>query len=364
MSELKMDYNSSLLFAASYLATSPTNQPNVSSNAKFAQAEISAISKIRISIYAVCLFLGIAGNLVVVVTSLRQNKITCCHVLLAHLSVTDLIFCLRLPFQIQLELNGYQWQYGAIACKIFQYINSTAMLASIGTMTVIAVERYRGITKVVLLQLTKAKTYFSIVLVWLISMLAYCPIIYVRNIKDNRCKETWRYKHLQQAFSVVTLFLKYLLPLAIIAYCYWKIARVIRSRPILAFEWNNRKDSQQLRRERSDNRTVRMLIVMVAAFAVLTLPASIWWILYDFQGFESTEAPMEIIEAFAGLVYFHSCVNPFVYLLMDSKFRASVKNLFSFSVSRRIFRRNYKVDLRKKAKKNALSLAVISLKEI
>ena len=87
------------------------------------------------------------------------------------------------------------------------------------------------------------------------------------------------------------------------------------------------RNSQRRRRDRDDNRIVTVLIVLVLAFAVLTLPAAIWWLMYDFGGFKSSESSMEIIEVFAALVYFHSCINPVVYFVMDRKFRNDVKKM-------------------------------------
>ena len=222
--------------------------------------------------------------------------------------------------QIILELNSYSWTYGVFYCKIFHGVNSMSMLASIGTMTVIAMERYRGITKPFLAKIKRSKLILSLAIVWLIAVISYTPVFMIRTVHNGRCVESHTNPLLQKSYSVYVVLVKYIFPLIIICYCYWKIAAAIRNRPKI----QETQRSQRKRRARDDNRIVTMLIVMVVAFAVLTLPATIWWLLHDFGGLDRSGAVLQIAEVFGAFVYLHSCVNPVVYYIMDSKFRSDV----------------------------------------
>lgn len=281
---------------------------------------VSTLSIVRIAIYAISLFLGVIGNGVVLTVSIYYRKsLSRSRFLIAHLAITDALFSLRLPIQINLELNGEKWDYGQTFCKIFYSFNSMLMLASIGTMMVIAVERYRGITKPYLAKIKRSSLAISLALVWLVAIITYSPILVFRKEMDGKCKEDHSDMRLIMAYSVFIVTVKYVIPLTVICCCYSRIVSTIKNRPRL------HKMQQQRRRERDDNRIVAVLIVMVMAFAVLTLPSSIWWLLVDFGQYKSSDAPMQIIEVFAACVYFHSWVNPIVLFIMDSKFRRDVR---------------------------------------
>ncbi|XP_065054293.1 neuropeptide Y receptor type 6-like [Rhopilema esculentum] len=284
---------------------------------------LSTISTIRISIYAVSLFFGLAGNSLVIITSILQRKqLSRSRFLIAHLSFTDIIFTLRLPLQFKLELENNWWDYGTAWCKIFHGVNSMSMLASIGTMTVIAVERYRGITKPFLAKIKRSTLIYSLIIVWAIAVLTYSPAFALRQVINNRCQEVHPNVAFSKVYSVLLVVIKYILPLSIIGWCYSKIVHAIRKRPKIG-----EHIAQQKRRRQDDKRIVRLLVVMVIAFAVMTLPASIWWLLYDFELFKSTDSPMQITEILATMVYLHSCVNPIVYFIMDGKFRSDVLDI-------------------------------------
>eukprot|EP00794_Sanderia_malayensis_P014028 gene14028-15487_t len=319
-----MAQNTSFINPTVYTHTNSTTQPDE-------KHVITTIISIRVALYSVCLVLGLIGNALVIITTCIQKNASRSRFLLAHLALSDVIFCLRLPLQIRLELTDNTWNYGSVFCKLFHCINSMSMLASIGTMTVIALERHRGITKSFVSTVSRAKILYSIAIVWIIAVITYTPLFFIRNAQGDTCREMLLHVHWQQAYSLFLLFMKYILPLSIIAFCYYKIIKVIRNRPITAYDQSQNKSARRRKRDRADNRIVKILIVMVVAFAVLTLPASIWWILYDFGGLDASEKSMEIIEVFGGLVYFQSCVNPIVYFIMDGKFRADVLRLLKCS---------------------------------
>lgn len=294
---------------------------------------LTTLSILRVSLYSVSLFLGIAGNGIVIATSIRQRKtLSRSRFLIAHLATTDALFSLRLPIEIILELNGERWLYGLAFCKIFYSLNSMLMLASIGTMMVIAIERYRGITKPYLAKIKRSTLMVSLALIWLVAIVTYAPILIFRKEKYSKCKEDHSDMRIIRLYSVFVVIIKYAMPLTVICCCYAKIATTIKNRPRIV----KRQLLQRRRRVREDNRIVITLMVMVIAFAVLTLPSSVWWLLVDFGQFKPSDVPMQIIEVFAAIVYFHSWVNPAVLFIMDSKFRHDARRIMNCEGSERL----------------------------
>ena len=283
---------------------------------------LSKLSQLHIAIYIVSLFLGLIGNGLLILTSAFQRKnLSRPRFLIAHLAVTDVLFSLGLTIRIEQEVNGKDWHYGLVFCKFFYAFNSMLMLASIGTMMVIAVERYRGIAKPYLAKIKRSTLAISLALVWFVSVVTYIPILVFRREINGTCIEYHSDIKLMRIYSVIIVVVKYIIPLSVICSCYAKIASAIRNRLRL----RQCLVQQQRQRKRDGNRIVRVLMVMVIAFAVLTLPSAIWWLLADFGGFKPNDTPMQVIDLFATCLYFHSWVNPIALYIMDSNFRGELR---------------------------------------
>ena len=88
------------------------------------------------------------------------------------------------------------------------------------------------------------------------------------------------------------------------------------------------RNSRNGGRRRPKRKMIKILVVIVTLFAVLTLPIHIWYLWYEFSDrSESQNYSLEVWEIFASLVYMHSAVNPIIYSIMDRSFREDVKIL-------------------------------------
>ena len=300
-----------------------SNLANVTSRTFMSKSySLSGLSQLHIAIYIVSLFLGFIGNGLLIITSIFQRKnLSRPRFLIAHLAVTDVLFSLGLTVRIEQEINGKDWHYGLIFCKLFYAFNSMLMLASIGTMMVIAVERYRGIAKPYLAKIKRSTLVISLALVWFVSVVTYIPILLFRREIYGTCVEYHPDIKLTRVYSVVIVVVKYVIPLTVICSCYSRIASAVRNRLRL----RQCLMQQQQQRKRDGDRIVRVLMVMVMAFALLTLPSTVWWLLVDFGGFKPNDAPMQLIDLFATCLYFHSWVNPIALYIMDTNFRGELR---------------------------------------
>ena len=291
---------------------------------------LNSKQKIRIAIYIISIVLSWTGNsLVILVSILKRRTLSPCRILMGHLAVTNLLFSIRLPSQIRLETNGYVWEHGLFMCKVFNGFNSASLLASIQTVTVIAVERYRGLSKPHSRKWTKTEIMLSIVFVWCAALLSYTPYMIYLGLHGTRCSDKYPSLAAQQVYSVFLVFMRYVIPLAIMSVCYFKIGMVIHRRPTRVSTHQNKSD--ELNRKRENKRIIRILVVIVVAFALLTAPTSIWWLWYDFGGSESLTRPaLDLVEVFAAFLYLHSAINPIIYGIMDKQFKKGVRELFSW----------------------------------
>eukprot|EP00794_Sanderia_malayensis_P014027 gene14027-15486_t len=321
-----MALNCSLL-NSSYPCINNTQQTTPATATATTGIVLNDKQKVRIAIYVISIVLSWIGNsLVIAVSVLKRHSLTPCRILMAHLAVTNLLFTIRLPSQIRLELNGYVWEHGLFMCKVFYGFNSATLLASIETVTVIAIERYRGISKPYSSKWTKKNILVSVFIVWTIALITYSPYMAYLELKGTRCSDHYPSITARQVYSVFIVFMRYVIPLAIMSFCYYKVAMVVHRRPTRVSTYHN--DDSELARKRENKRVIRILVAIVVAFALLTAPTSIWWLWYDFGGSEKVTRPsLDLVEVFAAFLYLHSAINPIIYGVMDTMFKKGVKEL-------------------------------------
>ncbi len=298
--------------------------------------------KARIAIYVLSIVLSWLGNsLVLAVSIMKRNSLTPCRILMAHLAVTNLLFSIRLPSQIRLELNGYVWEHGLFMCKVFYGFNSASLFASIITVTVIAIERYRGISRPHGRKWTRTDVLISVVIVWMIAVGTYSPYMVYLQMNGTRCSDSYPTLTARQVYSVFLVIMRYFIPLGIMTYCYFNVGLIVHRRPTRMSTYN---DDAEATRRRENMRIIRILIAIVAAFALLTAPTSVWWLWYDFGGSEAVTRPsLDLVEVFAALLYLHSAINPIIYGVMDTVFKNGVKELLRCGRQARVEDRSAKI---------------------
>ena len=103
-------------------------------------------SKIRIFIYITSFILSVTGNTGIISLTLyniykkRSISAFCC--LITQLALTDLLFSFNAIYLIPVEINGGESFQNIHECKIIQLSREIPFMASIGTIVVIAIERY------------------------------------------------------------------------------------------------------------------------------------------------------------------------------------------------------------------------------
>ncbi|MEQ2178845.1 hypothetical protein GOODEAATRI_018499 [Goodea atripinnis] len=96
--------------------------------------------------YVVIFVLALAGNSLVIYIVLKKRAIqTATDIFICSLAVSDLLitfFCI--PFTLLQNISS-EWFGGVLVCKTVPFVQTTAIVTGILTMTCIAIERYQGI---------------------------------------------------------------------------------------------------------------------------------------------------------------------------------------------------------------------------
>ena len=128
---------------------------SIASNTTFAPItpaannELRAISIILIIMYIPFLLVAAFGNATVIIVRLRkfkQSGLSAYKQLICHLSLADIIYSTAIPLDIYLRIKKKHWIEHTSVCKILTTTQSASLTASVCILTVMAFERFQGIS--------------------------------------------------------------------------------------------------------------------------------------------------------------------------------------------------------------------------
>lgn len=134
---------------------------------------------ILIALYALLIVVGILANLIVsFVVARRPQMHTARNLYIVNLTVSDMTLCLVcMPFTL-VNILRRAWTLGIVLCKLVPALQGTNIMVSIGTITVIALDRYFTIVRGQDSATTRRRVIISIALVWFFSFLATLPVVF------------------------------------------------------------------------------------------------------------------------------------------------------------------------------------------
>jgi len=241
-------------------------------------------------LFSVVTMSGLVGNgLVIYVIASRERMHTVTNLLLLNLAVADLAFVLVVPPFTAYQMAAEWWPFGDVACRLLHYLVNVTAYVTVYTLVAVAVMRYLTVVHAARTAhyRTPAVTAAIIAGIWIAVMLLNAPVITsyrvrpygpgalpdcdISSIDVGRC-----------LFATFFAF-GYVLPLAIIGVFSVRIFVDIRRQRTCA--------SAGVRRTKSFRRKQavgRLLVLVVALFAVLWLPVHIH-LLVAYFGYISTD---------------------------------------------------------------------------
>ena len=100
------------------------------------------IKLVFVVLYVLIMLMSVVGNLFVVIVITKNKKMrTVTNLFLVSLAVSDmLIASLNMPFQLMFYVQN-EWTLGDFLCKFVRYLQGVFIVASILTLTGIAIDR-------------------------------------------------------------------------------------------------------------------------------------------------------------------------------------------------------------------------------
>ncbi|XP_077598167.1 neuropeptide Y receptor Y2, like [Stigmatopora nigra] len=283
--------------------------------------------------YVAIILLGLLGNSLVIYVIYRFKTLrTVTNFFIGNLAVADLLVnALCLPFTLVYTLQG-EWHFGSVLCFLVPFAQGLAVHVSVLTLNVIALDRHRCIIHHLERRMRKDTCFRVIALTWLLSAALASPLAIFREYGSfaltpgrsiQACAEKWPGSSTDgTVYSVAMLVLQYVLPLTVISLAYARIWSKLRAHVVPAADGEGASAGSQ--RQRRRRKTTKMLVTMVAVFAVSWLPYHAFQLATDMDGGVPDTPYFRLLYTLFHVVAMCSTfANPLLYGWMNGNFRAA-----------------------------------------
>lgn len=137
------------------------------------------VETILIVVYVLLIGVGVCANMMVCFVVARKSQMhTPRNLYIVNLSISDMTMCaICMPFTL-ISILRREWRLGSVLCKLVPVLEGTNIMISIGTITMIALDRYFTIVRRHNSVSTRASVISCIFSVWMFSILATSPLAY------------------------------------------------------------------------------------------------------------------------------------------------------------------------------------------
>lgn len=309
-------------------------ESNVTSNPEDDEFE-RLVRYIVPTIFGVIVAIGFVGNLlvIIVVCSNKQMQNTT-NILILSLAVADLLF---IVFCVPFTAASYAmpiWPFGNIWCKINNYLMYACAYASVYTLVLMSLDRYLAVVHPIasINFRNQRNAIIMVYLTWIIILAGNVPILFqwlvitycykgesrsacINPLHDPSVDQTDRRIFFGSFFAF-----GYLIPLALVCFLYGFMLKRLLYGVVPG-------GSQRARNIKSKKRVTRMVVIVVAIFALCWLPIQILFMIQSFGTFDQSAVSAGFQMASNCLAYMNSCVNPILYAFLSENFRRSFMRL-------------------------------------
>ncbi len=297
----------------------------------------SYLQATAVIVYTLLSVLTVGGNaLVCFIVFHFMGVITVTNLFIANLAVTDLfigLFCI--PIVLVSDYLLSDWPFGTFMCKFTSFAQSVFVVCTVYTLIAMSVDRYIAIIHPLNQKLTRKQCRILIGLLWTFSFVFSSPIFIDMHIRhtcfhrdsDNQteysqtiCETIGLPLSLQTAYNFATITIIYLIPLCVLTIIYIRLGWSLHQSRAPG-EAHSERDAKI---KKSKQKVIKMCFVVVIMFGVCWFPLQLYTNIlrsYLDEIIQQDYVP-HIYFTFHLMAMSNSCVNPAIYGVMSSKFRA------------------------------------------
>ncbi|KAL4647109.1 putative G-protein coupled receptor 83 [Arapaima gigas] len=297
-----------------------------------AESQDPTAKALLVAAYSLIIVVSLFGNVLVghvVIKNKRMHSAT--SLFIVNLAVADiLITLLNTPFTLVRFVNS-TWVFGKSMCHISRFVQYCSLHVSTLTLTAIALDRRQIILHPLKPRMSTARGVIWIAVIWVMATCFSLPhavyqklftFVYSKDILRSLCVPNfpepsdvyWKY------IDLATFVLLYMLPLLIITVAYTAVAKRLWRRNAIG----DITTEQYFAHRKKKKKTIKMLVAVVAVFAVCWFPLNCYVVLLSSQVIRSSNA---LYFSFHWFAMSSTCYNPFIYCWLNENFRAELKYL-------------------------------------
>lgn len=276
--------------------------------------------------------LGLPGNLVALwIFSCRMQRWRSNTVYLLNLLIADFFLLVSLPFRIDSLMRGENWVFGDAWCRINLFMLAVNRSASIGFMTIVAVDRY---FKVVhphhrVNRITTVQAGMLSGMTWAVVLALRLPLLaepLLQPSKDRSVSLCRSFNSYLKPPPIIKLHyavyvLEFFLPFLLLIFCSMRIICILRHR--------------QLDKKQQVKRAIQVVLLIVAVFTICFLPGIATGLIALIilkccpEDCASYQMASQLFSLSIGFTYLNSTLDPIIYCLSSSTFRNTLKSSFN-----------------------------------
>ncbi|KAK1345661.1 hypothetical protein QTO34_008125 [Cnephaeus nilssonii] len=299
---------------------------NLSNSSDFKNEDGSVFSQTEHNIVATYLIMAgmisILSNIIVLGIFITYKELrTPTNAIIINLAVTDIgVSSIGYPMSAASDLHG-SWKFGYAGCQIYAGLNIFFGMASIGLLTVVAMDRYLTIcrpdagTESWVAEQRRHELLQLCLRAPIGALHSHCHMLWYKTQceSDQKCRSF-------VSFTMTVIAINFIVPLTVMFYCYYHVTRSIKSHA-------TSNCTEYLNRDWADQVDVtKMSVIMIFMFLVAWSPYSIVCLWASFGDPKKIPPSMAIIAPlFAKSSTFY---NPCIYVVANKKFRRAMFAMF------------------------------------
>ncbi|XP_046702728.1 C-C chemokine receptor type 4-like [Silurus meridionalis] len=280
-------------------------------------------SRILPLLYSVFFVVGLLANMLVLWVILRGTRIKSMNdVSLLNLVISDLLLISTLPFLAHYARDN--WVFGSTMCTLVLSVYHIVFYAGIFFIVLMSIDRYLAIVHAMSSLRIRTKTYgiLASIFIWILAVASSFPELRYLGVINKKNKTLCsaypeNNHHDIKSGSIFKMnVLGLLIPLSIVGFCYSMVLRKLQTL----------RNSKKL--------SVRLVIVVMVVFFCCWIPYNIAAFLKALElkliltpGCELSKTIQLLLQITEAVAYSHSCLNPFIYMLVGQKFRRHLARL-------------------------------------
>ncbi|KAM6946003.1 P2Y purinoceptor 2 [Aplochiton taeniatus] len=287
--------------------------------------------------YALVFVIGLGLNATAMyVIVFRTKRWTPSTIYMFNLTVCDTLYIFTLPFLIYYYADENDWPFSEALCKIIRFLFYANLYGSILFLSCISLHRFLGVCHPMrsLRWVSGCRARLVSVGVWACVLLCQAPILYFSRTKDNGmvkvCYDTTSPELFDSflVYSSVVSVLMFALPFMVVMVCYGLMVR-----KLLEPGWDGEPGGQPA--FRSKQKSVKMIIIVLAVFMLCFLPfhltRSLYYSYRYLRQVNPAQVSCDLLETFSlaykvtrPLASANSCVDPILYFMAGQDFRRNL----------------------------------------